>query len=87
MKGCGLLRPHPCILSLQGLEDTIEKMSPTLNVNATYKKISRISRLPAYLTIQYIRFFVGKAGDAQEMVAKKILKVIGILIRGIGGVG
>ena len=53
-------------------------MSPTLNVNATYKKMSRISRLPGYLTIQYIRFFVRKAGDAEEMVAKKILKVIGI---------
>ena len=60
----------------QGLEGTIEKMSPTLNVNASYKKTSKISRLPAYLTIQYIRFFVGKAGNSDEMVAKKILKVL-----------
>lgn len=53
----------------------MEKMSPTLNVNATYKKVSRISRLPGYLTLQYIRFYVGKAGDSEEVVPKKILKV------------
>lgn len=50
-------------------------MSPTLNVNANYKKVSRISRLPAYLTLQYVRFFVSKSRDGEEMVAKKILKV------------
>lgn len=62
-------------LRVQGLEGTIEKMSPTLNVNASYKKVSRVSRLPGYLTVQFIRFFVGKAGDSEEMVSKKILKV------------
>ena len=50
-------------------------MSPTLNVNANYNKVSRISRLPAYLTLQYIRFFVGKSREGEEMIAKKILKV------------
>ena len=64
--------------TMQGLEGTIEKISPTLNANATYKKTSRISRLPAYLTVQFIRFFVGKAGGSDEMVAKKILKVLSL---------
>lgn len=59
-------------------------MSPTLNVNASYKKTSKISRLPAYLTIQYIRFFVGKAGGSDEMVAKKILKVFSLFVVGVG---
>ena len=36
---------------------------------------SRISRLPAYLVIQYMRFFVGRAGASDEVVAKKVLKV------------
>ena len=36
---------------------------------------SRISRLPAYLVIQYMRFFVGRAGASEEIVAKKVLKV------------
>ncbi len=53
----------------------MEKISPTLNANATYKKISRVSRLPGYLTVQFVRFFVGKVGQTEEIVAKKILKV------------
>ena len=59
----------------QGLEDTIEKQSPSLGRNAQYKKMSRIARLPGYLTVQFVRFFVGKAGDSEEVVSKKILKV------------
>ena len=59
----------------QGLEGTVEKMSPSLGRNAVYKKVSRISRLPAYLTVQFVRFFMGKAPDTSEMVSKKILKV------------
>ena len=40
-----------------------------------YKKTSQISRLPAYLAVQFVRFFVGKAPDSEEVVQKKILKV------------
>jgi len=73
--------PYPPSLSppfpplSQGLEGTIEKISPSLNVNAVYNKTSRVSRLPAYLTVQYMRFHVGKAATSDEMIAKKILKV------------
>ena len=40
-----------------------------------YQKSSKISRLPAYLTIQYVRFFYGRSGQSEEQVSKKILKV------------
>ena len=40
-----------------------------------YKKTSCISRLPSYLTVQFVRFFVGRAPDSEEVVSKKILKV------------
>ena len=53
----------------------MEKHSESLGRNAQYKKSSKLSRLPAYLTIQLVRFFVGKAGDTDEIVSKKILKV------------
>ena len=49
-------------------------MSALLGRNAVYKKTSRLSRLPAYLTVQFVRFFVGKAPDSDEIVPKKILK-------------
>lgn len=38
------------------MKETITKFSPTLNRDALYTKTSRISRLPAYLTIQFVRF-------------------------------
>ena len=53
----------------------MDKASPSLGRDAVYKKTSRIKRLPAYLTVQFVRFFVGKAPDSDEMVPKKILKV------------
>jgi len=38
------------------MKETITKFSPTLDRDASYTKTSRISRLPAYLTIQFVRF-------------------------------
>lgn len=38
------------------MKETITKFSPKLNRDASYTKTSRISRLPAYLTIQFVRF-------------------------------
>lgn len=58
----------------KGLEGTVEKHCPTLGRDAHYSKKSSVSRLPAYLTIQFVRFFVGKAGSSEEVVSKKILK-------------
>ena len=40
------------------LEEKLTKNSPSLQRDASYNKISRISRLPAYLCVQYVRFFL-----------------------------
>ncbi|KAH9281459.1 Ubiquitin carboxyl-terminal hydrolase 14 [Echinococcus granulosus] len=53
-----------------GLEGTLTKNSATLGREAVYKKVSRISRLPGYLCIQFMRFFYKE----KEKVNAKILK-------------
>ncbi|XP_019853603.1 PREDICTED: ubiquitin carboxyl-terminal hydrolase 14-like [Amphimedon queenslandica] len=58
----------------KGLKGTIEKASPTLSRNASYQKVSAVTRLPAYLTIQFVRFFHGRSGASEDLVSKKILK-------------
>ncbi|XP_002732911.1 ubiquitin carboxyl-terminal hydrolase 14-like [Saccoglossus kowalevskii] len=52
------------------MKEHIEKHSPTLDRNAQYQKESKIKRLPAYLTIQFVRFFYKE----KEGVNAKILK-------------
>jgi len=54
------------------LKETIEKFSPTLNANANYEKISKISRLPAYLAIQFVRFFYKERGSVNAKILKDI---------------
>ncbi|KAJ3294954.1 Ubiquitin carboxyl-terminal hydrolase 14 [Borealophlyctis nickersoniae] len=53
-----------------GLTEKIEKNSPTLNRSAEYIKKSKISRLPAYLTTNFVRF----QWKATERIKAKILK-------------
>lgn len=38
------------------MKETLTKLSSSLNRDASYTKTSRINRLPAYLTIQFVRF-------------------------------
>ncbi|XP_012214727.1 ubiquitin carboxyl-terminal hydrolase 14 [Linepithema humile] len=52
------------------MQEQITKMSSTLGRNAVYTKTSKISRLPAYLTIQFVRFFYKE----KEAINAKILK-------------
>ncbi|XP_058810884.1 ubiquitin carboxyl-terminal hydrolase 14 [Phymastichus coffea] len=52
------------------MQEQITKKSPTLDRDAVYTKTSKISRLPAYLTIQFVRFFYKE----KESVNAKILK-------------
>uniref|UniRef100_A0A131XU62 Ubiquitin carboxyl-terminal hydrolase n=1 Tax=Ixodes ricinus TaxID=34613 RepID=A0A131XU62_IXORI len=54
------------------LLETIRKMSPTLGRDAEYKKMSTISRLPAYLTIQFVRFFYKEKGAVNAKILKDI---------------
>lgn len=52
------------------MQENITKMSPTLERDAVYVKTSKISRLPAYLTIQFVRFYYKE----KEAINAKILK-------------
>ncbi|KAG7211952.1 hypothetical protein KM043_011160 [Ampulex compressa] len=52
------------------MKEQITKMSPTLGKDALYTKTSKISRLPAYLTIQFVRFYYKE----KEAINAKILK-------------
>ncbi|CAF4067001.1 unnamed protein product [Rotaria magnacalcarata] len=52
------------------LEEQITKHSSTLDCDAIFTKSTRLSRLPAYLTIQFVRFFYKE----KEKVNAKILK-------------
>lgn len=54
-----------------GLIEKITKNCESLGRNASYTKTSRISRLPKYLTINFVRF----QWKPQERVKAKILKV------------
>ncbi|CAF4321893.1 unnamed protein product [Rotaria sp. Silwood2] len=52
------------------LEEQITKHSTVLNRDAVFTKTTHLSRLPAYLTIQFVRFFYKE----KEKVNAKILK-------------
>uniref|UniRef100_A0A4W3K0Z1 Ubiquitin carboxyl-terminal hydrolase n=1 Tax=Callorhinchus milii TaxID=7868 RepID=A0A4W3K0Z1_CALMI len=52
------------------LQEEITKHSPLLQRNALYIKSSKVQRLPAYLTIQMVRFFYKE----KESVNAKVLK-------------
>ncbi|KAK2860004.1 hypothetical protein Q7C36_004170 [Tachysurus vachellii] len=52
------------------LQEEITKFSPSLQRDALYTKSSKISRLPAYLTVQMVRFYYKE----RESVNAKVLK-------------
>ncbi|XP_022907303.1 ubiquitin carboxyl-terminal hydrolase 14 [Onthophagus taurus] len=52
------------------LQEQIVKMSSTLNRDAVYIKTAKINRLPAYLTVQFVRFYYKE----KESINAKILK-------------
>ncbi|XP_028163286.1 ubiquitin carboxyl-terminal hydrolase 14 isoform X3 [Ostrinia furnacalis] len=52
------------------MSEQITKMSQTLGRDAVYTKTSKISRLPAYLTVQFVRFYYKE----KEAINAKILK-------------
>lgn len=56
----------------EALDEKIEKNSPSLNKTIVYKKTSRISRLPKYLTVDFVRFF----WKAQAREKAKILRKV-----------
>jgi len=57
---------------LAGLEEKIEKKSPTLDRDAVYTKKSRISRLPKYLTVHFVRFFWKREAQKKAKIMRKV---------------
>jgi ubiquitin carboxyl-terminal hydrolase 14 len=55
---------------LQKIKEQLSKMSSSLERDAVYTKTSLIDRLPAYLTVQFVRFYYKE----REAVNAKILK-------------
>uniref|UniRef100_T1IX76 Ubiquitin carboxyl-terminal hydrolase n=1 Tax=Strigamia maritima TaxID=126957 RepID=T1IX76_STRMM len=54
------------------MHESITKHSPQLDRDATYTKTSKISRLPAYLTIQFVRFFYKEKGSINAKILKDV---------------
>ncbi|XP_015108413.1 ubiquitin carboxyl-terminal hydrolase 14 [Diachasma alloeum] len=54
------------------LQEQLTKMSSTLGRDAVYTKTSKISRLPAYLTIQFVRFFYKEKGAINAKILKDV---------------
>jgi ubiquitin carboxyl-terminal hydrolase 14 len=57
---------------MAGLEEQIEKQSPTLDRNALYTKRSRISRLPTYLAVHFVRFFWKRETQKKAKIMRKV---------------
>ncbi|KAJ5945987.1 Ubiquitin carboxyl-terminal hydrolase 7 [Penicillium verhagenii] len=57
---------------MAGLEEQIEKQSPTLDRNAMYTKRSRIARLPQYLTVHFVRFFWKRETQKKAKIMRKV---------------
>ncbi|GAB2222242.1 hypothetical protein Droror1_Dr00013448 [Drosera rotundifolia] len=56
----------------QGLKAELEKNSPALGRSAIYLKESRISGLPRYLTIQFVRFFWKRESNQKAKILRKV---------------
>jgi len=57
---------------MDALDEKLEKNSPTLNRSAFYSKSSRISRLPSYLTVQFVRFFWKSEKGIKTKILRKV---------------
>ena len=57
---------------LAGLEEKLEKNSPVLGRDAIYTKKSRISRLPKYLTVHFVRFFWKREAQKKAKIMRKV---------------
>ncbi|XP_068648375.1 ubiquitin carboxyl-terminal hydrolase 6-like [Aristolochia californica] len=55
-----------------GLRSELEKVSPSLGRSAVYLKESRISSLPRYLTVQFVRFFWKRESNQKAKILRKV---------------
>ncbi|KAH6667524.1 hypothetical protein B0J14DRAFT_519685 [Halenospora varia] len=57
---------------MAALEEKIEKHSEVLGRDAVYTKKSRISRLPKYLTVHFVRFFWKREAQKKAKIMRKV---------------
>jgi ubiquitin carboxyl-terminal hydrolase 14 len=57
---------------LAGLEEKLEKQSAVLGRDAVYTKRSKISRLPKYLTVHFVRFFWKREAQKKAKIMRKV---------------
>jgi ubiquitin carboxyl-terminal hydrolase 14 len=57
---------------LAALEEKIEKHSAILNRDASYNKRSKISRLPKYLTVHFVRFYWKRVAQKKAKIMRKV---------------
>ncbi|KAI1263356.1 ubiquitin carboxyl-terminal hydrolase-like protein [Xylariaceae sp. FL1019] len=57
---------------VNGLKETLEKRSEVLGRDATYTKTSKISRLPKYLTVHFVRFFWKRETQKKAKIMRKV---------------
>jgi ubiquitin carboxyl-terminal hydrolase 14 len=55
-----------------GLVEKIEKKSDVLGQEATYTRTSKISRLPKYLTVHFVRFFWKRETQKKAKIMRKV---------------
>lgn len=56
-----------------GLSETLEKNDDALGRNASFTKTRRITRLPKYLTVQYVRFFWRRDTQKKSKILRKVI--------------
>lgn len=57
---------------LNGLTDSLEKHNDTLNANADYQVTKTITRLPKYLTVQFVRFFWRRDTGKKSKILRRV---------------
>ncbi|KAI1493222.1 ubiquitin carboxyl-terminal hydrolase [Biscogniauxia mediterranea] len=55
-----------------GLSEKLEKKSEVLDRDAVYTKTSKISRLPKYLTVHFVRFFWKRETQKKAKIMRKV---------------
>lgn len=57
---------------LNGLKETIEKYNDTLQTNTEYQITRLITRLPKYLTVQFVRFYWKRETQKKSKILRKV---------------
>lgn len=58
---------------MESLKEKIEKRSRITNVDSIFEVEKKITKLPEYLTIQYVRFFWKKSSSKKSKILRKVV--------------